>query len=977
MAAKFFRNLNINGQMLIFVLGTTMLIFILSIVYVSYSSRHMAYNESVTLVKDVSKSSALQVEKELNKSMDVVRTLAQAYSAYNYLPEEQWKELFIRMYEKVFVNNPQFFKLWDSWELKAIDSTYTKDHGRYVVTYYRENSGIKYRTVLRSLDGDPILYAKVKREAIESIWEPYWDVFSEDINDKKFMTSLSVPMIINGKFGGIVAVDITMDKIQEDVEKIKPFDESYAFLLSAEGVFVSYPDKEFIGKTFAAQMPEIESKYNITDKIKRGENIDLILHDPLTGKKVLVIFNRVQIGKTTTPWSIAITVPIEVIMSKANRGFIISMIVALIGLIILFVVIFKISRSISKSMQHTTQLLKKMSLGEIDSVEQLKTNRADEIGQMTESLNKLIEGLNRTAHFAKEIGKGNLEQEFQPLGNGDVLGNALLDMRKSLKTAAEEEEKRKEEGEKQRWATEGLAKFGEILRNNSNDLKKLSFQLMSNLVNYLEANQGALFVINDDNEEDVYFEITSAIAYNREKLVKKRIKIGEDLVGRCAHERMTIYMTDIPEDYIEITSGMGTANPRCLVLVPVLLNDEVYGIIEIASFKNIEKHQIEFLEKIGESVASTISSVRVNEKTQKLLLQSQQQREELSAQEEEMRQNLEELQATQEESLRKEFEMRGLVRALSTSTCTVEYDLDGRITSVNEGMAQLLGVNPDQIVGAYHKDGSDFKNLTPEEYEIFWSSLKNGVTQKRVTHFVHNGRDIYLSETYTPILNDDDVPYKILKIGFEITDLQKRDFEAKESEKEIIKLKNEIETQSELIEKLENEVEELKQSVDNQVDAKPDKDTQETNAKDKGKLAPLVPEGEPLIEKSPELETGINEIDEQHGRIITLVNQLYEAFIAERSKKEIREIIKNLSDFSSYHFNTEERYFKQFGYEKASEHQQSNNLFTDELAKFRKAYQAGKSFDIKEFMLFLQNWILKHFSTDDQDFVELFIQNGL
>ena len=221
------------------------------------------------------------------------------------------------------------------------------------------------------------------------------------------------------------------------------------------------------------------------------------------------------------------------------------------------------------------------------------------------------------------------------------------------------------------------------------------------------------------------------------------------------------------------------------------------------------------------------------------------------------------------------------------------------------------------------------------------------------------------------------MPYKILKIGFEITDLQKRDFEAKKSEKEIIKLKNEIETQSELIEKLENEVEELKQSVDNQVDAKPDKDTQETNAKDKGKLAPLVPEGEPFIEKSPELETGINEIDEQHSRIITLVNQLYEAFIAERSKKEIREIIKNLSDFSSYHFNTEERYFKQFGYEKASEHQQSHNLFTDELAKFRKAYQAGKSFDIKEFMLFLQNWILKHFSTDDQDFVELFIQNGL
>ncbi|HPW66840.1 MAG TPA: bacteriohemerythrin [Salinivirgaceae bacterium] len=977
MVAKFFRNLNINGQMLVFVLGTTMLIFILSIGYISYSSRQVAYNESVTLAKNVSKSSALQIEKELNISMDVVRTIAQMYSVYNYLPEEQWKGLFIKMYEKVFEENPQFYKLWDSWELKAIDSTYTKDHGRYVVTYFRENNIIKHQTTLRSLDGDPVLYGKIKKEATESAWEPYWDLFYENTEIKKFMTSMSVPILVDGEYTGIVAVDITMDKIQEDVEKIRPFDESYAFLLSAEGVFVSYPNKEFIGNTFAAQMPEIESKYNITDKIKRGENIDLVLRDPLTGKNVLMFFNRVQIGRTTTPWSIAITVPVEVIMNKANRGFIISMIVALVGLIILFVVIFRISRNISKSMQHTTQLLKKMSLGEIDSVEQLETDRADEIGQMTESLNKLIEGLNRTAYFAKEIGKGNLEQDFQPLGDGDVLGNALLDMRKSLKIAAEEEEKRKDESEKQRWATEGLAKFGEILRNNSHDLKKLSFHLMSNLVNYLGANQGALFVINDDNEEDVYLEMTSAIAYNREKFVKKRVKIGEDLVGRCAHERMTIYLTDIPEDYIEITSGMGTANPRCLILVPVLLNDEVYGIIEIASFNNIEKHQIEFVEKIGESVASTISSVRVNEKTQKLLLQSQQQREELSSQEEEMRQNLEELQATQEESSRKESEMRGLLRALSTSTCTVEYDLNGRIISVNEGMAQLFGLSVDQIVGTYHRDGSDFKNLAPEEYEAFWNDLRNGIPQKKVTHFLYNERNIYLSETYTPILDDDGAPYKILKIGFEITDLQKRDFEAKEFEKEIIKLNSQIVTQSELIEKLESKIEDLKQSADNQTDTKSTKDTQETSANDKGKLTSLVPEGEPLIKKSPELETGINEIDEQHNRIITLVNQLYEAFIAERSKKEIREIIKNLSDFSSYHFNTEERYFKQFGYENASEHQLSHKLFTDELTKFSKAYQAGKSFDTIEFMLFLQSWILKHFSADDQDFVELFIQNGL
>ncbi|MDD2563882.1 MAG: hypothetical protein PHU27_06675 [Salinivirgaceae bacterium] len=96
--SKFFKNLNINGQMLLYVLGTTLLIFILSIGYISYSSHQMAYKESVALAKKICQSSAQDVEKELNRNMDIVRTLAQTNSAFYMLPENQWKPLFIQMY---------------------------------------------------------------------------------------------------------------------------------------------------------------------------------------------------------------------------------------------------------------------------------------------------------------------------------------------------------------------------------------------------------------------------------------------------------------------------------------------------------------------------------------------------------------------------------------------------------------------------------------------------------------------------------------------------------------------------------------------------------------------------------------------------------------------------------------------------------------------------------------------------------------
>jgi hypothetical protein len=327
-------------------------------------------------------------------------------------------------------------------------------------------------------------------------------------------------------------------------------------------------------------------------------------------------------------------------------------VLVLVSLLLAFLTV----RSIVVPITYIKNTLLSMSRGILPNERINEKN--DEIGEMSKALNELVSGLKALSGFALEIGRGNYNSEFKPLSEDDVLGNSLLRMRDDLKAATIEDTKRKREDEQRNWASSGVAKFSDILRQNNDKLDTLSYNVISNLVVYLDANQGGIFLINDANPLDTCIELVSCYAFNRRKYIDKRINMGEGLVGRCILEKESIYLSDVPDDYIKVTSGLGDSNPRCLLLVPLVLNEKVFGVIEIASFHQIQPYQIEFVEKIAEIIASTLSAVKINMQTSKLLEQSKVQTEELAAQEEEMRQNMEELRATQEQSFRKERELQ-------------------------------------------------------------------------------------------------------------------------------------------------------------------------------------------------------------------------------------------------------------------------------------------------------------------------------
>ena len=376
---------------------------------------------------------------------------------------------------------------------------------------------------------------------------------------------------------------------------------------------------------------------------------------------------------------------------------------------------FWLTRNITRPINFLKLIIQKLGKGELperdeQESDQQKFNR-DEVGDMANVVDELVDGLRDTSEFAEHIGRGNYQASFAPLSEHDVLGNALLNMRDNLKKVAEEDKKRN-------WATEGSARFGEILRQNNSNVSDLSHVILSHLIKYVTANQGGLYIIQDTDGAEPYMTLEACFAWDRKKYVEQKIYRGEGLVGQSWQEKDTIFITDIPQDYIAITSGLGDANPTSILIVPLLVNEEVYGAIEIASFHVFKDYEIEFLKKIAESIASTISAAKINSRTQKLLEESTQMTEQMRSQEEEMRQNMEELQATQEELSRKQksmMERESRIKAvLDTALAAfISIDATGHLDFFNKNTQQLFGYAEDQLSNAHVS--KLFKNVSETE----------------------------------------------------------------------------------------------------------------------------------------------------------------------------------------------------------------------------------------------------------------------
>jgi len=765
-------SVNLNAKILIFIAATTTAIFATTIGYITMNMRDNSLRETQKLADSYAREYANRISGELSNHMWLSQTLANSFKGYEGIPDSLRGEIYDRVLWDTFEGTlGDYLAVWCSWEMSAYVPGYDKPFGRLRSSVFLENDkmSIISQAALDTEGFNTGAYGQIQRDKEQFITDPYSDSYRD--GTQFLMASICAPIIKSNSFIGLAGVDISLESFQEITQDIKPFPESYAFFMAHNGAFVSHPQPEYINAKMAEVNPEDEARHNITQRVQNGETFSIVGTNG-GNDKYYITFAPVNVGQSKTPWSLGIVVPMAVIEESANEHLGVSIVVGLFGLLILMVGTLFLANYITKPLKKITKILESLSMGDFEDIEKMEVKTTDEIGQIRVSVNTLIDGLKRTTDFARSIGHGDLSAHFQLLSDKDELGNALLEMRKSLSQARDENARRVEEDKRMNWSTRGLARFSEILRENADDMEEFTYTILSNLVRYMDAQIGGLYLINDERSDDRHLEMVAVYAYERRRFIEHRIEIGEGIVGRCVLENQSIFMTDIPEDYIQIDSGLGHDKPTSLLVVPLKLNEEVYGIVELASFSEFQRYQIEFVEKIGENIAATLSNVKINLRTARLLEESKLQSEALVAKENEMKNYIREMEITQKEADRKEEVAQSFVNAVNHSIIRADFNLDGRLLYANSRFLETMEYSSAEAQG---KHVALF--FLPKDRDAFGETFDKLVRGSRhfeqeVEHKTQKA-SVWLLSTFTAMRDRDGIITKILFLAIDISKLKK------------------------------------------------------------------------------------------------------------------------------------------------------------------------------------------------------------
>ena len=481
----FYKNFNLKGKILVIVLPLTVVVFMILILYFSINVKNNTTASSKEIVDNETKHYASLIQNVFKNAFSTADAFSDAFIENIKLKEETRDTLNKKILLNILKRNKDFLSVALHYELNALDNNYNRKNGRVRNVAFKLKNEFYFSqniadTTDKELTGP---YYNARRIQKNMMWNPYYDTHTPELAGI-LMVTVTTSLVRDGKYLGQTGIDLTLEKIQQMVQKINPFKSSVAYLVAPNNKIIAHTDTSVFYKNLLEVNTTYKKEFELAlNKIKQNKAHQINIKR--ANKEMYVSFTPIVVGEDGRHWALVTETHVDVLTEKSDKLFLVTIIAGIIGLIVLTIVIYFLIDNITKRLLVAINFAQKVSDGDLSS--RIDVTTKDEIGQLAKSMN------NMAMKLKKMVVRINSSSEKM-----NMASTHISEFSSDLSNGASEQASSVEE------VMASIEEMGANIHSNTENAKateKISNQTLAGIKNGSKSTNKTLEAINEITEK--------------------------------------------------------------------------------------------------------------------------------------------------------------------------------------------------------------------------------------------------------------------------------------------------------------------------------------------------------------------------------------------------------------------------------------------------------------------------------------------